>query len=147
VTVKIAGIAASAASVIAMAENSILMSPVSCLVIHNPFTLAIGDEAEMERVKNMLAEVKNAIINAYRLKTDLSREKISKLMDDSTCFNAKKAVELGFADGILYDEKVKNIAVHKVCASLPEAKNGASVEACKQKLNLLKFGENYGNNS
>lgn len=102
VTVKIDGIAASAASVIAMAGGEVLMSPVSMLMIHNPITIAFGDTVEMERAIAMLSEVKESIINSYELKTGLSRAKISHLMDDESWFNAKKAVELGFADGILF---------------------------------------------
>jgi ATP-dependent Clp protease protease subunit len=102
VTVKIDGIAASAASVIAMAGDEVMMSPVSYMIIHNPATVAIGDSAEMLRAKATLDEIKEGIINAYESKTRLPRDKISCLMDDESCFNAKKAVEMGFADGILY---------------------------------------------
>ena len=102
VTVKIDGIAASAASVIAMAGGEVLMSPVSMLMIHNPITIAFGDTIEMERAIAMLGEVKESIINAYELKTGLTRARISHLMDAESWFNAKKAVELGFADRILF---------------------------------------------
>ena len=104
VTVKIDGLAASAASVIAMAGDEILMSPVSHMVIHNPATVAIGDSDEMLRAKEMLDELKEGIVNAYELKTGLPRTGISRLMKEESCFNAKKAVDLGFADGILYSE-------------------------------------------
>ena len=104
VTVKIDGFAASAASVIAMAGAEVLMSPVSYMVIHNPATIAIGDSAEMLRAKAMLDEIKEGIINAYAIKTKLSRDRISRLMDEESCFNARSAVELGFADGVLYAE-------------------------------------------
>ena len=101
VTVKIDGIAASAASVIAMAGTKVLMSPVSMLMIHNPMTLAFGNTAEMQKAIDMLGEVKESIINAYEIKTNLSRAKLSRLMDAETWMNANKAVELGFADAIL----------------------------------------------
>lgn len=104
VTVKIDGIAASAASVIAMAGNKALMSPVSMLMIHNPMTVAMGDTAEMQKAIEMLSEVKESIMNAYEIKTGMSRAKISHLMDAETWMNANKAVELGFADGILSRE-------------------------------------------
>ena len=80
------------------------MSPVSYMLIHNPATIAIGEVAEMLRAKEMLDEIKEGIINAYEFKTKMSRNQISQLMDAESCFNAKKAVELGFADGILYTE-------------------------------------------
>ena len=102
VTIKIDGIAASAASVIAMAGNTVLMSPVSMLMIHNPATFAFGDAGEMQKAIEMLDEVKESIINAYQLRTGMSRAKISHLMDSETWMNAYKAVELGFADDILF---------------------------------------------
>ncbi len=84
VTVKIDGIAASAASVIAMAGDTVLVSPVSMLMIHNPATIAWGDHAEMQKAIDMLSEVKESIINAYVLKTGLSRARLSHLMDAET---------------------------------------------------------------
>ena len=104
VTVKIDGLAASAASVIAMAGTKVLMSPVAMMMIHNPATIAIGDTAEMKKAIEMLDEVKESIMNAYEIKTGLNRTKISHLMDAESWFNAKKAVELGFADEILFDK-------------------------------------------
>ncbi len=102
VTVKIDALAASAASVIAMAGTKVCMNPTSLLMIHNPATIAIGDTEEMQKAIDMLSEVKESIINAYEIKTGLSRGKISKLMDAETWMNAKEAVKLGFADEILY---------------------------------------------
>jgi len=107
VTVKIDGIAASAASVIAMAGDTVLVSPVSMLMIHNPATIAWGDHAEMQKAIDMLAEVKESIINAYVLKTGLSRPKLSHLMDAETWMDANKAVELGFADEIMTRAKAE----------------------------------------
>lgn len=105
VTVKIDGLAASAASVIAMAGTKVLMSPVSMLMIHNPATIAFGDKGEMQKAIHMLAEVKESIMNAYEIKTGLNRAKISGMMDAETWMNAHKVVELGFADGILGREE------------------------------------------
>ncbi len=102
VTVKIDGLAASAASVIAMAGGTVYMSPVSMLMIHNPSTVAIGDSEEMLRAKALLDEVKESIINAYELKSGMSRAKLSHLMDAETWMNAHKAVEMGFADKLLF---------------------------------------------
>ena len=104
VTVKIDGLAASAASVIAMAGSDVYMSPVSMLMIHNPSTIAIGDSEEMLRAKALLDEIKESIINAYELKSGLSRARISHLMDAETWMNAHKAIELGFADKLLFTE-------------------------------------------
>lgn len=109
VTVKIDGLAASAASVIAVAGDTVLVSPVAMMMIHNPATLAMGNTKDMEAAIAMLNEVKESILNAYVDKTGLSRNKLSKMMDDETWFNAKKAVELGFADKVLFaaEEKPK----------------------------------------
>lgn len=105
VTVKIASIAASAASVIAMAGSTVEMSPTALLFVHDPSTIAMGNAKDMEKAIATLNEVKESIINAYMAKTGLSHNRISKLMSDETWINAKKAVELGFADVILFDEK------------------------------------------
>lgn len=102
VTVKIDGIAASAASVIAMAGDEIFMSPVACIMIHNPATIIFGEAADLQSGIKMLNEIKESIINAYEQRTGLPRSKISSMMDAETWFSAQKAVELGFADKILY---------------------------------------------
>ncbi|WAW14079.1 head maturation protease, ClpP-related [Peptostreptococcus equinus] len=114
VTVKIDGIAASAASVIAMAGTKVLMSPVSMLMIHNPMTIAFGNKGEMEKAISMLDEVKESIINAYEIKTGMSRAKLSHLMDAETWMDANKAVELGFADDILKRSETTNMEVPQV---------------------------------
>jgi ATP-dependent Clp protease protease subunit len=100
VTIKIDGLAASAASVIAMAGDEVLVSPVSMMMIHNPSTIAMGDTADMQKAIHMLDSVKDAIINAYQSKTGLSRNKLGKLMDEETWMDAGKAVDLHFADGV-----------------------------------------------
>lgn len=114
VTVKIDGIAASAASVIAMAGTKVCVSPVSMMMIHNPATIAFGDSAEMKKAIDMLDEVKESIINAYEIKTGMSRTKLSHLMDAETWMDANKAVELGFADEILQREVADTIPIPPV---------------------------------
>ena len=160
VTVKIDGIAASAASVIAMAGTQVLISPVGMMMIHNPATIAWGDTAEMQKAIEMLASVKDSIINAYEIKTGLSRAKLSHLMDAETWMDAHKAVELGFADGILgradlpeaveppavtmlYSKAaVFNSLMDKIaakCATKPKTEpTGRSVDSLYERLNLLK---------
>ena len=101
-TGQIDALAASAASVIAMAGTKVCMSPVAMLMVHNPATIAIGDSEEMQKAIDMLSEVKESIMNAYEIKSGLSRNKISKLMDAETWMNARKAKKLGFADEILF---------------------------------------------
>lgn len=151
VTVKIDGIAASAASVVAMSGNQVLMSPVSCMMIHNPVTIAIGDGDEMLRAKAMLDEVKESIINAYETKSGQSRTAISHMMNDETWMNAKKAVELRFADGILFTESApqdtsgalifSRMAVqNSLLSKFPEKKTLPKASAIEResRLNLLK---------
>ena len=102
VTVKIDGLAASAASVVAMAGDETLISPTGYLMIHNPATIAMGNKADMEKAIDLLDEIKEGIINAYEEKSHLSRAKIAHMMDEETWLNAKKALNLGFVDGILF---------------------------------------------
>ena len=105
VTVKVASIAASAASVIAMAGDQVQMSPTALLMIHDPSTIAMGNAKDMEKAIETLNEVKESIINAYVAKTGLRRNKVADLMESETWMNAKKALELGFCDEILYEGK------------------------------------------
>lgn len=114
VTVKIDGIAASAASVIAMAGTKVLVSPVSMMMIHNPATIAMGDTAEMQKAITMLDEVKESIMNAYEIKTGMSRTKISHLMDAETWMDAGSAVEMGFADEIMKRSDAEDIEIPQV---------------------------------
>ena len=153
VTVKIDGIAASAASVIAMAGTKVLMAPTSLMMIHNPATMAFGDHNDMQKAIEMLFEVKESIINAYEIKTSLPRARLSALMDSETWMNAKKAIELGFADALLEDEKKapaassayafssKDVAQNLLCKiaekQAPESK-GRSVDVLKERLNTIK---------
>lgn len=108
--VKIDGMAASAASVIAMSGDSVEMSPTAIMMIHNPWTVAGGDEHDLKRTIAVLKEVKETIINAYQLKSGQSRDEISRLMDKETWMNAHEAVRLGFADAVLYTESTKDEA-------------------------------------
>lgn len=105
ITVKIDAIAASAASVVAMAGDTVQMSPVAMLMIHDPSTVAMGNTKDMEKAIEVLNEVKESIINAYASKSGLSHARIANLMSNETWMNAKKAVELGFADEILFSKK------------------------------------------
>ncbi|NCB36388.1 MAG: Clp protease ClpP [Clostridia bacterium] len=135
VKVQIDGVAASAASVIAMAGTHVSMSPTALMMIHNPFTLALGDSEEMRKAIQLLDEVKESIINAYEIKTGLSRTRLSHMMDAETWMNAKMAKELGFCDEVLYQpdkmdqpensftfsrRAVTNCLLGKMKAAIPE---------------------------
>lgn len=155
VTVKIDGLAASAASVIAMAGTEVQMSPVAMMMIHNPATIAIGDSSEMKKAIDMLDEVKESIMNAYEIKTGLSRSRISHLMDAESWFNAKKAVELGFADKLLFSkeeteaEEEKELEMEAVMFSrkavtnslmsklIPKPEKKTPIEQLEKRLSLL----------
>ncbi|EHJ56993.1 ATP-dependent Clp protease, proteolytic subunit ClpP [Streptococcus urinalis FB127-CNA-2] len=157
VHVIIDGLAASVASVIAMAGTTVSMSPVSMMMIHNLWTLAQGEAKDMAKVIEMLGEIKESIINAYELRTGLSRTKISHLMDSESWFNAKKAVELGFADKVLFEKEEtpeqdhqnsytfsRVTAAHdlvvKLQASLqpPKPQKTTPINQLEKRLNLLK---------
>lgn len=150
VTIKIDGIAASAASVVAMAGTTVLMAPTALIMIHNPATVAFGDHVDMEKAIDMLSEVKESIINAYEIKTGLPRKQLACMMDDTTWMNAKKAVELGFADDILADENhvsttdiegyefaasaVERVLVNKISAKSRTKPTGRSVDELRAAL-------------
>ncbi len=102
VTVKIDGKALSAATIIAMAGDEVLMSPAAVMMVHNPWVHVAGDADSLRHMAGVLDEIKEAIINAYEIKTGLTRDELERLMDEETWMSAHKAVELGFADGILY---------------------------------------------
>ena len=110
ITVKVDGKAMSAASVIAMAGDEVLMSPVALMMIHNPLTGIYGDMHDLRKVADVLDEVKESIINAYVNKTKLSREEISEMMDIETYMSATTAVKNGFADGTLYQDEPLAVA-------------------------------------
>lgn len=110
VTVKIDSKAMSAASVIAMAGDEVLMSPMAVMMIHNPLTAAYGNMHDLRKVADILDTIKESIVNAYVLKTGRSRSKISQMMDDETWMSANVAVKEGFADGILYHDQQLDVA-------------------------------------
>lgn len=128
--VKIDGIAASAASVIAMAGDKVEMSPTAIMMIHNPLAMAMGNVDDFKQIIDVLKEVKETIVNAYEIKSQLPRDEIARLMDKETYMNAKKAVQLGFADSVLYtdgepqDIKAMQFSANKysaqICARMKE---------------------------
>ena len=156
VTVKIDGIAASAASVIAMAGTTVLMAPTALMMVHNPLTMAMGDSEEMKKAIALLDEVKESIINAYEIKTGLSRARLSHLMDAETWLSAHKAVELGFADDLLFQaagdpvppqpesfvfsrRTVTNRLLNKLPLAAEKTEQKQPAEPLYERLNLLKF--------
>ncbi len=155
ITVKIDSLAASAASVIAMAGDMVYMSPVSMLMCHNPSMMLYGEVSELEQGIEFLNQVKESIINAYQAKTGLSRAKISKMMDSETWLNAKAALDLGFCDKILYTEDSKEViedlmydktsmvtntvaAMKRRLKAIEKEPKGTDISQLETRLNLLK---------
>lgn len=165
VTIKIDSLAASAASVIAMAGDEVLMSPSAMLMLHDPMSIVFGNEADLTACIDMLKEVKEAILNAYEIKTGAQRAKLSQFMTNETWFSAKKAIEWGFADGMLYKEEKSAeksetltagfsfnsraytlAVVNKLKGSLPKGAEqakppvdtGVPIEQLDKRLNLIK---------
>lgn len=153
VSVKIDALAASAGSVIAMAGDEVLISPVGLIMIHNPATFIFGEASDLKSGIEMLSEVKESIINAYEIKTGLSRKKISEMMDRESWLNSHKAVELGFADGILFEENknemsnsfmfdkvtVTNSFINRLPKKKKEVpKSGTPYEQLNKRLQLIK---------
>lgn len=144
VTVKIDGLAASAASVIAMAGDEVQMAAPALMMIHNPWTISMGDAKEMQHTIDMLDEVKESIVNAYQRKSGLSRAKLRAMMDDETWLNATKAIELRLADSIIGDnapaamafsERARALALYNKINPAPPIR----ADGRKRKLNLLKL--------
>ncbi|WP_243646789.1 head maturation protease, ClpP-related [Melghiribacillus thermohalophilus] len=104
IVTKVVGIAASAASVIAMAGDRVLISPTAQIMIHNVWSMARGDYRAMQHEADVLKNYNVTIANAYKLKSGMDEKEILKMMDDETWLNAQQAKEKGFVDEILFDE-------------------------------------------
>ena len=146
VTVRISALAASAASVVAMAGNEVLISPTAQIVIHNPQTVAIGESSEMQKAARALDSIKEGIINAYEQKTKLPRAVLSHMMDKETPMDANEAIRLGFADGLLY--AVSNSLLAKMREGVQNAEKqtaqppqptGVPAEQLERRLHLLQY--------
>lgn len=126
VHVKVVGVAASAASVIAMAGQTIEMSPTAQMMIHNASTIAMGDDREMASTSKMLNGVNRGIANAYIEKTGKSEQEILDLMNAETWLNAQDAVDLGFADTKMFGENVPKLVANSGQMLSTEAMNKVS---------------------
>ena len=119
VTVRIVGLAASAASVIAMAGKKIIMSPTAQMMVHNVSSYAEGDYRNMEHTAEVLKSANNTIANAYRIKTGKTQEELLSLMDSETWMTAEKAKELGFIDEIMFENDIQLVASTDYSGMLP----------------------------
>ncbi|WP_412053073.1 head maturation protease, ClpP-related [Lactiplantibacillus plantarum] len=111
VTVNIMGMAASAASVIAMAGNPTRISPVGQIMVHNSAAGVYGDYRDQDKLSDMLKQLNEAMANAYQLKTKLPMDDLLAKMDSETYLNADQAKELGFVDEVMFtDDKIQLVA-------------------------------------
>lgn len=110
VTTKIVGLAASAASVVAMAGDRILITPTGQIMIHNASGAFGGDYRDMEKGAEILKNVNAAISNAYRIKTGLSNEELLNMMNKETWLTAQQALDNKFVDEIMFTDDIKLVA-------------------------------------
>jgi len=132
VEVRIDGICASAATIIALGANRILMPENARFMIHEPSTLLVGyyDLQRIERIKRGLESVQNSILGMYREKTNLEDEKIQKLIEEETWMSAEEAKNLGFIDEIIepVEDVQASIAQKAVMAERERVRKLESVE-------------------
>ena len=100
VTVIVTGIAASAASIIAMAGDRILMHPVAYMMIHNPWMVAMGDAKELRKAAKVLDVIAEGLVSTYQARTGKDKEELEKMLANETWMSAATCVEEGFADEI-----------------------------------------------
>lgn len=148
VIVKIVGLAASAASVVAMAGKKVLMSPTAQMMIHNVTTYAEGDYRDMEHTAEILKNANDTIANAYRLKSGKTQEELLALMDNETWMTAQKAKELGLIDEIMFEDDVQLAASTDYSGLLPpevintmrnKLQGEKALKVAQAKLNYLKL--------
>lgn len=135
----IEGLAASMASVIAMAADKVSMVDASLMMIHNPATGAWGDQKDLEKAAETLAKIKETLIDAYQHKTGIDREQIAAMMDEETWLTSAEAVEQGFADEILTLDEDLDIAACLKAVDLTWFKKAPAVSAKKAKNKNFTF--------
>lgn len=148
VTVQVVGLAASAASVIAMAGKKVLMSPTAQMMIHNVSTYAEGDYRDMEHAAELLKNANETIANAYRLKSGKTQDELLSLMDAETWMTAQKAKELGLVDEVMFEGDAQLVAATNYAGLLPpevittmrnKLHNEQALKAARAQLNYLKL--------
>lgn len=120
VNTRIVGVAASMATVVAMAGDTVSMAPTGSFMIHNASMVARGDYRDMDGASTMLKTVNQSVSSAYKLKSGIDDATLSELMDAETWLTAKDALEKGFIDEILYENEFKLSASSAVFAELPQ---------------------------
>jgi len=152
---KITGVAASAASVVAMAGDIVKISPTAQIMIHNVWTVAQGDYRDMQHEAEVLENYNISVANAYMLKTGMKQEELLSLMNKESWLNAQQCKEMGFVDEIMFDEKRQLAASAGRTAMLPQEvvnkiKNeilkkgvcGNNADTLKNKIEILRMKGN-----
>ena len=144
---KIVGMAASAASVIAMGVQHLEMSPTAQLMIHNSSTSANGDYRDMEHTGTFLRKVNDTIANAYKIKTGKTQDELLALMDNETWMTAEDAKELGFIDAIMFEDaedKAEPVIFNNIginLNALEELAQAGSIENLKKQISNERLKE------
>lgn len=153
VNVKIVGLAASAASVIAMGGDKIEIAETGFIMIHNAWTIAVGNKNDMQYTADMLTKFDDSMSLVYLERADKTEKEIKKMMDSETWLSGKEAVEMGFADAIIDSSELQiekttessyNTAVAKVDIAL--AKQGMPRSERRELLKELKGTQNAAPN-
>lgn len=142
VVVKIVGVAASAASIIAMAGKKVMMSPTAEMMIHNTASIARGDYKIMEHEAQMLKDYNSTTANAYMIKSGMSKEDLLALMDKETWLTPEKALEYKLIDEVMFMDSVPKLAASFGGIMLPpevinKIRNTVKNPAQKNKLDFL----------
>jgi ATP-dependent Clp endopeptidase proteolytic subunit ClpP len=139
VTVYIDGLAASIASIIALAGDEVIMGEGAMMMIHKPMSSVFGNSIEMEDTIQRLDDVEEQLVGIYKRKTGMDRTEIKTMLAEEAWMGADQAMELGFVDGIMESDEaldiaacVKNVKWFKNC---PEIKNTKMI---KDKLSNFK---------
>ena len=114
ITANIDGLAASAATIITSACDTVKMPKNALFMVHNPITFAYGNNQDMQKTLEMLNKVKNSIIETYLNKAKTDKETLSELMDNETWMSAEEAKEYGFVDEILNESVEKEVIENKL---------------------------------
>lgn len=143
VTVKIDALAASAASVIAMAGDVVEMADNALFMMHNPWTIALGESKDMIKTAELLDKIRDSIVTTYKSKTDISEQEISDMMDEETWLSADEAIAKGFAtsktsERAAIENKIEKPWMNRVIEPEEREPNTAFLNVQKRKLKLLQ---------
>jgi len=157
VVVKIVGVAASAASIIAMAGKKVMMSPTAEMMIHNVSSCACGDYRDFEHESKVLKDYNSTIANAYMIKRGMTKEELLSMMDEETWLTPEKALEYKLIDEIMFMDNTPKLAasfggimlppevINKIRNTLKNPNHcscqcsDSLMQQSKAKLNLLKL--------